>query len=155
MNLLTVRMPHLNLPALWTAIFISILTQSSSIQLSQESHNWKYHLNNLVQTSKSPQSWRYFEMVKYRKCYRFYYSWKSKRYWLGVKSIAFGGKSQFWSNTFHFLAIPFTFCNCNKRYSTSTFNHIMYNISDFLLVPASNKRYSGCALVPFIARWNQ
>ena len=51
-------------------------------------------------------------IVKYRMCYTFYYSWKSKRYWQGVKSITFDGNTSVLKqyfllpcNTFYFLQL--------------------------------------------------
>ena len=51
---------------------------------------------------------------------------KCKMYWHGVKSIALVLKGQSLSLTFYSHAMHFTFCNCNKMYST-------YNIKPYNL----------------------
>ena len=55
-----------------------------------------------------------------------------------VKSTALGVKVQFWSSNFYFQYI-LLFATVIKGITPTTFNHVIYNISDFLHCPAKIK----------------
>ena len=76
--------------------------------------------------------------VKYFICYTFITVAKSKMYWQGVKSIALVLKKKVSPEAILFTPMQYIllFAAVIKCIAHPTFNHIMYNIFDFLLVAA-------------------